>query len=154
MSQLLPFTPHLVSPEDSTNWERYLGLRYSILRKPWGQSRQSTTDAGEDRSLHLLIVDHDQEAVACGRLEIIDASQAKIRSMAVREDAQGQGWGRIIIEHLEALAVERGLKELILDAREPAVGFYLKLGYRDLGPSYLLFGLIPHRKMGKQLYQV
>ena len=80
-------------------------------------------------------------------------SQAKIRSMAVREDAQGQGWGRIIIEHLEALAVERGLKELILDAREPAVGFLSQswdAGISDHPIS--LFGLIPHRKMGKSNY--
>ena len=45
-----------------------------------------------------------------------------------------------------SLAVERGLKT-DTRAREPAVDFYLRLGYRDLGPSYLLFGLIPHRKM-------
>ena len=151
MSQLIPFTPHLVTPDDPELWEKYLGLRYSVLRKPWGQSRQSTTDPGEDRSLHLLIVDQQQQALASGRLEFVDHTLAKIRSMAVRDDAQGQGWGRIIIEQLEKLARERGLKELVMDAREPALGFYLKLGYRDLGPSYLLFGQIPHRKMGKLL---
>jgi predicted GNAT family N-acyltransferase len=151
MILLEPFTPHFITPEDTDAWEHYLDLRYTILRKPWGQPKQSTTDEGEARSLHLLIVDADGSALAAGRLEFKDDGNAKIRSMAIREDQQGNGWGRKVIDRLEAAARERGIRSLTLDAREPAVGFYLRLGYRDLGPSYLLFGQIPHRKMKKNL---
>lgn len=151
MIKLTAFQPHFISPEIPELWEKYLDLRYTILRQPWGQTRQSTTDDGESRSLHLMIVDDNDEAIAAGRLEFIELGKAKIRSMAIRSDQQGKGWGRIVVRKLEAAALELNIHEIILDAREPAVGFYQKLGYADLGPSYLLFGQIPHRKMGKRM---
>lgn len=151
MNTANPFTPRLITPEDTEAWQQYLDLRYRMLRQPWGQSRQSTTDEGEARSLHVLISDAENQALAAGRLEFVAEGQAKIRSMAVREGEQGKGWGRVIIDTLEAEARRHGITELLLDAREHAVGFYLRLGYADLGPSYLLFGQIPHRRMGKKL---
>ena len=38
---------HLVSPEDSHQLGRYLGLRYSIFAKTWGQSPRQSTDPGK-----------------------------------------------------------------------------------------------------------
>jgi ribosomal protein S18 acetylase RimI-like enzyme len=39
----------------------------------------------------------------------------------------------------------------VLDAREPAVGFYEKLGYEVTGESYLLFNSIQHFRLQKTL---
>ncbi|MBK6838579.1 MAG: hypothetical protein IPG90_10135 [Bacteroidetes bacterium] len=41
---------------------------------------------------------------------------------------------------------------MILDAREPAVHFYEKHGYKVIAESYMLFGVIPHLKMTKNLF--
>ena len=40
---------------------------------------------------------------------------------------------------------------MVLDAREPATGFYEKLGYRITEKTYLLFNEIQHYRMIKNL---
>ena len=56
-----------------------------------------------------------------------------------------------ISDALEREAADKGVKTVVLDAREPAVGFYEKLGYRVEAKSYVLFGEIQHYRMIKHL---
>lgn len=67
--------------------------------------------------------------------------------MVVDPDYQRQGIGKNIILTLYQIAKEMGLKKIILDAREPSVGFYTKLRYKITRKSYLLFGEIKHLQM-------
>ena len=69
----------------------------------------------------------------------------------VKNDFRKQGVGQSILLQLEKKAREQGIKAIVLDAREHAVGFYIKNGYKVTGSSYLLFGEIPHSKMEKQI---
>jgi predicted GNAT family N-acyltransferase len=55
------------------------------------------------------------------------------------------------MNYLEELAQQKGIKEIILDARENAVKFYLSIGYEIFEDSYLLFGIIQHWKMRKEI---
>jgi predicted GNAT family N-acyltransferase len=141
----------LIEPGNEAEWEAYYRIRYEVLRAPWGQTFDSTKDEFERISLHLLLLDAEGKAAGAGRLQFNNERQGQIRSMAIREDLRGNGWGRKILERLEEEAVKAGLKEIILDAREPAVGFYLDAGYEITGDSYLLFGIIPHKAMKKLL---
>jgi predicted GNAT family N-acyltransferase len=139
--------------EASTEKElkQYYDLRYEILRKPWNQPRQSTKDEWEDQSIHILMVDDNGDEIACGRLQINSKEEGQIRSMAVKSNMQGKGLGKKIIAWIEARAKELQLKRIILDARENAVKFYESCGYKVVGDSYLLFGIIKHYKMEKEL---
>lgn len=140
---LQPVTPHEL--------EQYYQVRYEVLRKPWKQSVASTKDEQESNSLHFLCVTETGKAVATGRLQFNSPTEAQVRSMAVLEDYRTHGLGSKMLLHLEQKAKERKVTDIVLDARENAVKFYEKNGYRVVGLSYLLFGLIQHYKMKKTL---
>jgi len=71
--------------------------------------------------------------------------------MAVDDAYQGQGIGRSIVAHMEQVAKDNKAHCLFLNARENAVKFYAKLGYKKLEKTYLLFDVIQHYKMQKIL---
>jgi predicted GNAT family N-acyltransferase len=141
----------IIEPQTENEVKEYYNLRYEILRKPWNQPRQSTKDEWEDQSIHILMLDEKNEAVASGRLQLNSKEEGQIRSMAVRTEMQGRGLGTEIIKWIEQKARELQLKKIILDARENAVKFYESNGYTVVADSYLLFGEIKHFKMQKDL---
>ena len=71
--------------------------------------------------------------------------------MAIRPDYQGQGLGHLLLAHLEERARRLGLASMMLQAREKAVNFYERAGYRVVEKSYVLFGEIQHYRMEKEL---
>lgn len=145
----LPKGWKIIQPKSSEEWELYYGLRYEILRKPWNQDKKTTKDEWENKSVHFLLLNEANEAVATGRLQLNTPTLGQIRSMAVHHDHQGKGIGSFMINTLEKEALQRGMKTLELDAREPALPFYLKNNYSVVADSYLLFGIIKHFKMKK-----
>ena len=140
----------IIEPRTETEWKKYYDLRFEILRKPWNEPYSSTKDNDEDISIHLLMLDAE-EAVGTGRLQLNSKEEGQIRSMAVRDDQQGKGLGKAIVKRIEEEAAKKGLKNIVLDARINAVRFYEKLGYKVIADSYLLFGVIPHFRMKKDL---
>lgn len=141
----------LRSPKTVEELTRYYQLRWQILRKPWGQKQGSEQDEYEKQAIHKMVIDDQGEVLAVGRLEKAAKYQGKVRFMAVSEKAQGQGLGQQIIIALEQQASQLGLKEVILNARENAIGFYQKLGYKKIGFSHTLFDEIKHYSMVKVL---
>ncbi len=141
----------IIEPSAAEEWIKYYDLRYEVLRKTWNQPYSSTKDKEEDISIHLLMLGDDDEAIAAGRLQINSNEEGQMRSMAVRNDRQGKGLGTIMAKHIEEIVREKKLKYVVLDARENAVKFYEKLGYKTIGESYLLFGTIQHYRMRKEL---
>lgn len=144
-------TFRIIEPATSEELEKYCDLRFEILRKPWNQPKSSTKDEWEQNSIHVLMLNEKDEAIAVGRLQLNNSEEGQIRSMAVREDFQGKGLGSSIIKFIEQKAKEEKLNLITLDSRENAVKFYEKHGYEVIGSSYLLFGVIPHFKMKKTL---
>jgi ribosomal protein S18 acetylase RimI-like enzyme len=71
--------------------------------------------------------------------------------MAVDEHERGQGYGRRIVEYLEAAARAHGTAAIVLNAREEVVGFYTALGYEVVGEGPTMFGTVKHSKMRKRL---
>jgi N-acetylglutamate synthase-like GNAT family acetyltransferase len=131
----------IIAPETEEQWGGYYLLRYDVLRKPWNQSFDSTKDDTEESSLHRIVLDEDGKIVGAGRLQFNSPVQAQVRSMAIHSSCQGKGVGKILLDHLEKTAAERGCTEVILDSRDYAIGFYEKCGYSTIAPSYLLFGI-------------
>ena len=85
------------------------------------------------------------------RLQFNSSEEAQIRYMAVTSAYERQGIGRALITAMEDHARDSAIKTIVLDAREPAVGFYQKLGYDVIDKSYLLFDEIQHFRMVKRL---
>jgi GNAT superfamily N-acetyltransferase len=70
-----------------------------------------------------------------GHLQLVDTApgQVEIKNMAVREDLQGRGVGRRLVEVAVALAAERGAREMLVATAAADVGnlrFYQRQGFR------------------------
>ena len=139
----------LQSPRSPSEWDTYFDLRWRILRQPWGQPRGSERDSEDDSAFHLLLVDAAGNPLACGRLHLTALGEAQLRYMAVDERARGCGYGGRILEALEAEARGRGVRKIVLNARDNAVAFYRKRGYDVIGDAETLFGVIRHLRMAK-----
>ena len=137
-------------PESPEEFKHYYALRHRILRAPWGEPEGSEVDNIEDQCFHVMVID-DEKVVGVGRLQYNTVEQAQIRYMAVDAAYEGHGIGRMIVNALEQEAANNNISMVVLDAREPAVGFYRKLGYQLETKSYLLFGEIQHYRMKKSL---
>lgn len=131
--------------------EAIIDLRDKILRKPWDQPRETATDTLEELSANAFIEDDNGNVVACGRLQENENKIGQIRFMAVDNSQQGKGLGKKIVEFLELKGKELGLKTIELQARENAVEFYKSNGYTVKEKSFLLWGLIQHYLMTKDL---
>lgn len=138
-------------PKTEDEFDRYYKLRWKLLRAPWNQPRGSEADELEEQCFHLMAVDAADEIIAVARLQFNSDTEAQIRYMAVAGAYQRQGIGRELISAMEAHARNSGVKLIMLDARETAVGFYQKLGYEVVKKSYLLFDKIQHFRMSKEL---
>jgi N-acetylglutamate synthase-like GNAT family acetyltransferase len=137
-------------PATAQEWEQYYHLRYTVLREPWGQLKGSEVLQDEDQADHAMVIDTEtQEIVGVARMQTNTPTQGQVRCVAVAPHVQGRGVGKLLMNYLEEIAQQKGIKEIVLDARENAVKFYLSIGYEIFADSYLLFGEIQHWKMRK-----
>jgi predicted GNAT family N-acyltransferase len=141
----------LLQPASAAEFKHYYELRWKILRAPWNQPRGSEQDALDATSIHVMLVDDNQAALGVGRLHFNSISEAQIRFMAVGTGHQRRGIGTLIMKALETRSAELGATRIVLDARETALGFYCKQGYKTVGPGHTLFDSIAHVKMCKSL---
>ena len=149
-------TSAIHAPRTPAEWAAYYQLRYAVLRQPWQQPLGSERVAADDApgTIHALMRAETTDAptaLAVGMLQPTGAHQGQIRFMAVAPDTVGTGAGRQVVAYPEEQARAAGLAEIVLHSREAAVGFYEKLGYAVVEPSHVLFGVIPHFLMRKQL---
>ena len=104
-------------------YQQMVNLRNEVLRQPLGLSCMLTK--ADNKSLRL-------------------------RQMAVQNNLQGKGIGASMLNFAETLSRDKGYKKLIMHARETAVGFYEKLGYKVVGNKFTEV-TIPHFVMEKRL---
>lgn len=140
-------------PQTAEDFSKYYRLRWQILRAPWHQPEGSEVDDIEDRCIHVMAVDsgNNGNVIGVARLQYNSDTEAQIRYMAVDPEHKKLGIGRALVNALEQYARNNSRKTMVLDAREPAVGFYEKLGYRITEKTYLLFGEIQHYRMIKDV---
>lgn len=125
-------------------------VRWEVLRKHWNQPKGSETDDLES-SAYTIIAIENGITCATGRLQALDVHTGQIRYMAVSQNKQGNGLGTKVLLALEAKAIELGMKNIVLNARENAINFYLQNGYRITGDAETLYGVIRHLRMEKKL---
>ena len=140
----------IITPCSDTEITNYYQIRFDELRKPWNQLPGSEKDTMEDECVHRMAVFKD-EYIGVARLQYNQDSQAQIRYMAVKKEYQMQGVGKILILDLENIAKNNDVSEIILQSRQSAVDFYLKLNYEIIKKTHLLFDDIQHFLMRKYL---
>lgn len=137
------------SPQTEQEWEAYYDLRYRILREPLNQPRGSERNDGDATGIHLALYEAGI-LKAITRLDQPKATISQVRFVAVDSNTQGKGYGRLIMEAAENCSMETGNHKMILHARDYALDFYLKIGYKNLGESYKLYDVLQHFLMEKQ----
>lgn len=80
-----------------------------------------------------------------------DNHQLQIRGMAVMENNQGKGFGKLLVTHAEELLKSQNAYLIWFNARENAVGFYQKMGYEIMGNAFDIPDVGIHYVMWKKL---
>jgi predicted GNAT family N-acyltransferase len=142
---------HLKQPQKKSEFKQYYHLRWLLLRAPWNQPEGSEVDNIENQCFHIMAIDDKDDIIGVARLQFNTVTEAQIRYMAASEAHQRHGIGHELVNTLEQHAIKSQHKKIVLDAREPAVPFYEKLGYEVIEKSYLLFDEIQHFRMTKEL---
>ena len=137
-------------PRTQEELDAYYDLRWRVLREQWTKSRDSGRDEHEANAFHLTAWDGPR-LVGAGRLHFNTPEEAQVRCMAVEEAYRSGGVGSLVLQALEQHAREQGARMVMLNAREGAVAFYRKQGYRLMDQTKTLFDLIPHWRMQKDL---
>jgi ribosomal protein S18 acetylase RimI-like enzyme len=141
----------ITQPTTEKDFELYYDLRWRLLRKPWNQPKGGEKDELEEHSIHIMVCNDDRIPVGVGRAHFNSPEEAQIRYMAVEENLQGKGIGTIILNELEKRIMEKGAKYIVLNARDIAIKFYEKHGYKIIKEAHVLFDAIPHYKMIKEI---
>lgn len=134
---------------NSVEYQQALILRENILRKPLGLSLSQDDLVDEDKQFHFGLFD-ENTLLACVLFKPVSADKLKLRQMAVSEEHQGKGLGKLIIQNAENELVKLCFSEIEMAARETAIPFYQKLGYQIKGTLFQQAG-IPHITMVKRL---
>ena len=126
-----------------------VNLRMEILRKPLKLTFEA--DELEREKNDVLIGAFDEDKIlGCCLLTQLDKNCVRLRQMAVQNNLQGKGIGASIMNYAENIAMDLGYKKLIMHARQTAIGFYEKLGYKVAGNEFIEISL-PHVIMEKNL---
>ena len=125
-------------------------LRTDILRKPIGLEFTVEQLSEEWSDTHLACFDARENIVGCLILSKKDKKTLKMRQVAVAENVQKKGIGQQLVAFSEKWARQNDFEKMVLNARESAVPFYLKMNYQKIGERFLEVG-IPHFSMEKKL---
>lgn len=123
-------------------------LRSRELREPLGFPPGAELFPFEDESLHLVAVE-EGNVIGCALFHPVGKS-GRLYQMAVSSTHRKCGIGSALMEAMEHAVMERGGTDIRLHARETAVSFYERLGYRMDGSPFIEIG-IPHIAMIKVL---
>lgn len=133
----------------SKEYKQMIQLRKLILREPLGL--QFTDEELAREKEDLLIAAFDEEVMlACCILTRLDDSCLRLRQMAVADKLQHKGIGASLMDFAENLARDKGYKKISMHARNTAIGFYEKFGYKIKGEEFFEV-TVPHHIMEKKL---
>lgn len=133
----------------SPQYQQMVKLRDEILRKPLGLSFTHEQLEAEKEDMLIGAFD-DNKILGCCILTQVDNQTVKLRQMAVANKQQHKGIGYSIMQFAENLARDKGYRKMTMHARDTAIGFYEKLGYKAVGDEFIEV-TVPHRAMEKCL---
>ncbi|HEX7754052.1 MAG TPA: GNAT family N-acetyltransferase [Niabella sp.] len=133
----------------SKEYQQMVELRNEILRKPLGLVL-TEEDMNADKSNVLIGAFEDEKMLGCCMLVKQSDKIVLLRQMAVLNDLQGKGIGKALMLFAENIARDMGYREISMQARKNASGFYEKMGYREASNEFTNL-TIPHIIMKKYI---
>ena len=133
----------------SPEYIQMVELRKKVLRQPLGLTF-SEEELDCEKSEILIAAYDEEEILGCCMLCKMDNETLRLRQMAVNDTIQGKGIGASIMSFAENIARDKGYKKIMMHARDTAIGFYEKFGYKVKGNEFSEVNL-PHHVMEKEL---
>lgn len=133
----------------SSEYQQMIDLRNDILRKPLGMVLNDS-DIEADKKNILIAAFEDERMLGCCMLVKDETNGILLRQMAVRNQLQGKGIGRALMEFAETIARDIGYREIAMHARFTSTGFYEKLGYEISGQEFTKLSIL-HVLMKKRI---
>jgi N-acetylglutamate synthase-like GNAT family acetyltransferase len=133
----------------SPQYDQMIRLRNQILRYPLGL-KISDEEMDKEKEDILIAAFDDDEMLGCCVLTKLDTTTIRLRQMAVQGNLQGKGIGASIMSFAENLARDKGFGKIIMHARDTALGFYEKFGFKVAGDEFSELEL-PHHIMEKSI---
>lgn len=103
-----------------------------------------------DGTKYIVLLDDGYPVATC-RIYPTDEGFAQVGRVVVLPDYRGKRLGSRVICEAEKWIVECGFREVVIDARDVAVGFYEKLGYKSDGDAAFKSGPFDCVRMRKRL---
>ena len=133
----------------TSEYLKMVNLRDNVLRRPLGLTLDHDELMAEKDDILIACMD-DEEIMGCCILVRVDDNIVRLRQMAVLDNLHGKGIGASIMNFAENVARDKGFKIMTMHARDTAIGFYEKFGYKVKGNQFIEVN-IPHHVMEKAL---
>ena len=137
--------------DDPGDRARATALRTTIFVHEQQVPAELEMDEHDATACHVLALQQDEQgerAIGTGRM-VVDGKRGRIGRMAVSAEARGRGVGGLLLHELLAWARDLNLDGTYLHAQCHALEFYLRHGYRPVGPVFQEAG-IDHQEMERQ----
>ncbi|MFT2815277.1 ribosomal protein S18-alanine N-acetyltransferase [Leifsonia sp. A12D58] len=119
-------------------------LETSIFENDAWSTTMMARDVADPACYYLVAFNPDEQVpddqkrivAYAGLLAPRGALEGDIQTIAVHEDARGQGLGRVLMQSLITEAQKRGAREIFLEVRADnptAQGLYQRLGFEEVG---------------------
>ena len=122
----------LRAPDNQDEWVAYHAIRRRVLFEARGKFGIYDENHPDEFKIghHSLLLFYDAVPIGVIRVDI-DDRVAWFRRVAIREDLQRSGHGRILIKLAEDFARKQGCNLIRSNVAGEAVGFYERCGYAD-----------------------
>ncbi len=127
-------------------------LRKEVLRKGIDLPFMFEGDL-DSNSFHIGVYEND-ELVCIGTfmnncIEELEEEQYQLRGMATLPKSRGKGFGKILLNFATKKLIKQKINYVWCNAREIAVEFYKKNGFKIIGDQFLVREVGIHYKMYK-----
>ena len=133
--------------------DQIIDLRHVVLRDGLPRSEAIFPGDDSDHARHYGAFEDDR-LIGCVTLHLNEWEKQpawQLRGMAVAADARTSGVGRTMIEVLERDLDDSPIRQLWCNARVPASGFYVKLGWKIVSEQFEIPTAGPHVRMTRRL---
>lgn len=127
---MIEFQHDLRTPRSDEEWRAFHAIRRKVLFENRGKTETYIENHPDDSKPgnHPLLLLYRGEIIGVLRIDV-SGNVAWLRRVAIRDDLQRLGHGRVLLRLAEAFAKGEGCDEMRSNAAVEAVGFYERCGY-------------------------
>lgn len=137
-------------------WQRAgaYSVRIQGMNRQYHISLRDEFDEHDGGGTKYIVILEDGYPIATSRFYAVSAERVVLGRVVVLPEYRGQKIGSKVIEETEKWIRECGFKEIEIDSRTVATGFYEKCGYKAVSDEVIKSGSFDCVKMYKSLMQL